>query len=76
MYKEYEIKIKMVHQQQLQLKIQLLLGYNVEIFYLWGELTIDCGDKSLVEVNSRGVFQLGGISNSRLVRGDCQLGKP
>ena len=76
MYKEYEIKIKMLQQQQLQLKMQLLLGYNVEIFYLWGELTIDGGNKSLVEVNSRGVFQLGEISNSWLVRGDSQLGKP
>ena len=70
MYKEYEIKIKMVQQQQLQLRIQLLLDYKVEIFYLWGELTIDCGDKSLVEVNSRGVFQFGGISNSQLVSRD------
>ena len=29
-YKEYEIKIKMVQQQWLQLKMEFLLGYNMK----------------------------------------------
>ena len=30
-YKEYEVKIKMVHEQWLQLKITFLLDYNIKI---------------------------------------------
>ena len=30
-YKEYEVKIKMVQEQWLQLKLEFLLGYNVNI---------------------------------------------
>ena len=30
-YKEYEVKIKMVHEQWLHLKIHFLLGYNMKI---------------------------------------------
>ena len=29
--KEYEIETKMVHEQWLQLKMKVLLGYNLEI---------------------------------------------
>ena len=31
-YKEYEIKTKMVEEEWLQLKIKFLLGYNMKIF--------------------------------------------
>ena len=31
MHKEYEIKIKMVQEQWLQLKMKYLLGYNMKI---------------------------------------------
>ena len=30
-YEEYEVKIKMVQEQWLQLKIKFLLGYNIKI---------------------------------------------
>ena len=30
-YKEYEVKIKMVQEQWLQLKMKFLLGYNMTI---------------------------------------------
>ena len=30
-YKEYEIEIKIVQEQRLQLKVKFLLGYNIKI---------------------------------------------
>ena len=41
MYKEYESKIKMIQEQELQLKMKFLLGYNMKIVIQWGggELT-------------------------------------
>ena len=30
-YKEYEIEIKIVQEQRLQLKLKFLLGYNIKI---------------------------------------------
>ena len=42
--KEFEVKIKMVQEQQLQLKMKFLLGYNLTRFYLVrGELTFRGG---------------------------------
>ena len=35
--KEYQSKTKMVQEQWLQLKMQLLLGYNLKIVIQWGE---------------------------------------
>ena len=38
MYKEYEVKIKMVQEQLLQLKMKFSLGYNSKIVgFLCGE---------------------------------------
>ena len=34
-YKEYEVKIKMVQERWLQLRIKLLLGYNMRVVW-WG----------------------------------------
>ena len=36
MYKEYEGKIKMIQEQELQLKMKFLLGYNMKIVIQWG----------------------------------------
>ena len=36
MYKEYEVKMKMVEKQWLQLKAKFLLGYNMKTFIKWG----------------------------------------
>ena len=32
---EYEVEIKMVHEQWLQLKMKFLLGYNMKIAIWW-----------------------------------------
>ena len=31
MYREYEMKMEMIHEQWLQLKLKFLLGYNMKI---------------------------------------------
>ena len=36
MYKEYESKIKMIQEQEVQLKMKFLLGYNMKIVIQWG----------------------------------------
>ena len=57
--KEFEVKIKMVQEQQLQLKMKFLLGYNLTRFYLVrGELTLRgrSVDKNLVGWSLRGGF--------------------
>ena len=33
MFKEYEIKTKIVHEQWLQLKMKFLLGYNLKMLF-------------------------------------------
>ena len=35
-YKEYEVKIKMVQEQWLQLKMKFLLDFNMKIIIEWG----------------------------------------
>ena len=37
---EYEVKIKMVQEQWLQLKMKFLLVYNMKFFIKWGEWTL------------------------------------
>ena len=36
-YKQYEVKMKMVQKQQLHLKMKFLLGYNMQIVIYWGD---------------------------------------
>ena len=37
---EYEVKIKMVQEQWLQLKMKFLLVYNMKFVIKWGEWTL------------------------------------
>ena len=67
-YERYEIKIKMVKEQLLQLKMKFLLGYNLKIGIQLEE------DKKLVGEFTGGVgkiFQVGRWANFRLL-----VGKP
>ena len=40
LYKEYEVKIKIVHERWLQLKMKLLLIYNNKITFEWGQINL------------------------------------
>ena len=53
MYKEYESKIKMIQEQELQLKMKFLLGYNMKIVIQWGARRINLWWRvgSLLRVN-------------------------
>ena len=53
-YKEYEVKIKMIQEEWLQLKMKFLLGYNMEIV-IEGKIAFGGGNKDLVG----GFFQAG-----------------
>ena len=58
-YKDYEVKIKMVQEQRLQLKMNFLMGYNM----LFSERGIDLwwvGNKNLVRVHCGRYFQVRG----------------
>ena len=58
-YKDYEVKIKMVQEQRLQLKMNFLMGYNM----LFSERGIDLwwvGNKNLVRVYCGKYFQVRG----------------
>ena len=35
----YEVKIKMLQEQWLQLKVEFLVGFDMKNIILWGELT-------------------------------------
>ena len=60
--KEFEVKIKMVQEQQLQLKMKFLLGYNLTRFYLVrGELTFRGGGGEGIYKNLVGWSLLGGF---------------
>ena len=43
MYKDSNVKIKMAQEQWVQLKMTLLLGYNLNIVILLGKLTFGGG---------------------------------
>ena len=43
MYKDYDVKIKMVQEQWLQLKMTFLLGYNLNIVIFLEKLTFGIG---------------------------------
>ena len=43
MYKDDDVKIKMVQELRLQLKITFLLGYNLNIVIFLGKLTVGIG---------------------------------
>ena len=52
-YKEFQIKIKMVQEQLLQLKMKFLLGFNVDICYLVGGWLVESllgGDEQILLV--------------------------
>ena len=53
-YKDYELEIKVVQDQWLQLKMRFLLGYNMNIVILCGELTFG-GEESTGADFLRGV---------------------
>ena len=57
-HKEYEVEIKMVMEQWLQLKVKFLLGYDMRIFIYWVELTFDLreSNKNLVGESAGGIF--------------------
>ena len=66
--KEYDIEIKMVHEQWLQLKMLVLLGYNLKIVFSGGNQPLVEGDKNLLGESTGGnFFQVGG---------GRELGKP
>ena len=52
---EYEVKIKMVQEQWLQLKMKFLLVYNMKFVIKWGEWTLG-------GVGGGGGFLVGGMS--------------
>ena len=55
----YEVKMKMLQGQRLQLKMKFLLGYNMKVLFIWG-------DKDLMG----GIFPGGGEgTNFQLVGG-------
>ena len=45
-YKEYRHKIKMVQEQWPQLKMKILLGYNMKLFIRVGEMNLWQGEST------------------------------
>ena len=75
-YKENEDKIKMVEEEWLQLKMQVLLDlldYNMKIVIWWGKINLWCqkGKYKFGEGESTGggFFQMGGWANFWLAGG-------
>ena len=61
-YKEYEVKIQIVPEQWLQLKMKFLLGYNMKIVTWWEGTNFWCGGKNLMGEVYWGTFPSGGMS--------------
>ena len=68
MYKEYEVQIKMVQEQWLQLKMKFLLGYNMKTVVWSGEIYFWCeGNNNLVGGLLGEFYEVGGWANLQLV---------
>ena len=75
-YKEYEVKFKMVQEQWLQLKMKFLLGFLTWKLLFSGRLTFGGGDKNLKWEQSNGgkwSFQVGEMKKFLAIGGGTSL---
>ena len=71
LYKEYEVKIKMVQEQWLQLKMNFLLDYNMKIVMQLWELTfggMESNGRNFSRWGEGGYSQLSPTTNMCLLR--------
>ena len=52
-YEDYEVKIKIVKEQRVQLKIKFLMGCNIKVVIYWEKLTFRGGNNIWWESTGR-----------------------